>query len=91
MGKKTVNYNKAGISKLPNDKPALYRIETGSGNDNYVGVARKGNVRDRIADHLGEIPGSKVKIEQFHSIRDAEKKEANVIKRGQPPYNKRGK
>lgn len=91
MGKKTVNYNKAGISKLPNDKPALYRIKTGSGNDNYAGVARRGNVRDRITDHLSKIPGSKVEIEQFSSIKDAEKKEANVIKRSQPRYNKRGK
>lgn len=90
MGKKTVNYNKAGISKLSNDKPALYRIKTGSGNDNYAGVAGRGNVRDRIADHLGEIPGSKVEIEQFSSIREAEKKEANVIKRNKPPYNKKG-
>jgi len=59
MGKKTVNYSKAGINKLPNNKPALYRIKTASGNDNYDGVAGKGNVRDRIADHLDEIPGSR--------------------------------
>ena len=91
MGKKTVNYSKAGINKLPNNKPALYRIKTASGNDNYDGVAGKGNVRDRIADHLDEIPGSKVEIEQFSSIREAKKKEANVIKRNQPPYNKKGK
>ena len=91
MGKKTVNFNRTGINKLPDDKPVFYRIQTGSGSDNYVGVAGKGNVRGRIANHLDEIPGSKVVIETFHSKREAEKKEANVIKRGQPPYNKKGK
>ena len=28
MGTKKVKYNKNGISKLPNDKPVIYRIET---------------------------------------------------------------
>jgi hypothetical protein len=35
-----VNYNPKGIEKLPNDKTVLYRIETASGNPNYVGVAK---------------------------------------------------
>ncbi len=91
MGTKKVKFNKKGIDKLPNDKPVLYRIKTSSGNDNYVGKAGRGNVRDRIADHLDRIPGSKVEIEQFSSIKDAGNKEANVIKRNQPPYNKLGK
>jgi len=91
MGKKTVNFNKAGIDKLRDDKPVFYRIQTRSGNDNYVGVAGKGNVRGRIAVHLDKIPGSKVVIETFHRKREAEKKEANVIKRSQPPYNEKGK
>ena len=91
MGKKTVKYSREGISKLPNNKPALYRIKNRSGITDYVGKAQRGNVRDRIADHLGEIPGSKVEIEQFRSIKDVEKKESNVIKRSKPKYNKLGK
>jgi hypothetical protein len=91
MGTKTVKYNKQGIDKLPNDKPVLYRIKTESGNMNYVGIAQKGRVKERISEHLGQIPGAKVKIEQFSSISEAQKKEINVIKRTQAKYNKQGK
>lgn len=91
MGTKRVDYSKEGVSKLPNDKPALYRIETLGGKQNYVGIAQRGRVQDRIAEHFGEIPGSKVHIEQFSSISEARNKEANVIKRIQPKYNKQGK
>lgn len=91
MGTKHTGYNKSGIEQLPNDKPVLYRIKTQSGNDNYVGVAKRGRVQDRLSEHLGEIPGAKVSIEQFGSIAEARAKEANVIKRQQPKYNKRGK
>ena len=91
MGTKKVKYSKTEIDKLPNNKPALYRIETGSGNLNYTGVAKRGRVQERVAEHLGKIPGTTVRIEQFSSIQDATKKEARVIKRSQPKYNKRGK
>jgi hypothetical protein len=88
---KKIDYNKSGIDQLPDDKPVLYRIQTEGGKDNYVGVAQRGRVRERVAEHLGEIPGAKVTIEQFSSIDDARSKEANVIKRGQPKYNKQSK
>ena len=91
MGKKKVKYSKTEIEQLPNDKPVLYRIETEGGNLNYVGAAKRGRVRERITEHLGEIPGATVKVEKFHSIQDARKKEANVIRRNQPKYNKQGK
>lgn len=90
MAKKT-KYNKSGIGQLSNDRPALYRIETEGGRPNYVGVAHRGRVSDRIAEHLGEIPGATVRIEQFQKFKDAKKKEARVIKRSQPKYNKQGK
>lgn len=48
MGRKKVNYNPKGIESLPNDKPVLYRIETASGNSNYVGVAKRGRVNERL-------------------------------------------
>lgn len=91
MAKKKVNYNKSGIAQLPDDKPVLYRIRTKNGKDNYVGIAKKSRVRERIAEHLEDIPGAQVIIEQFSSIDDARSKEGNVIKRGQPKYNKKGK
>ena len=85
------NYNKSGVGELPDDKPVLYRIETAAGNLNYAGVAKKGRVSERIAEHLGEIPGETVSIERFSSIKDARAKEKNVIKRSKPKYNKQGK
>ncbi len=90
MGTKKVNHNKKGIENLPNDKPVLYRIQTDSGKPNYIGTAKKGRLQERIAEHLGEIPGAIVSIEQFSSINDAKKKEANVIKRNKPKYNEQG-
>jgi len=91
MGKKKVEYNKEGVGQLPNNKPVLYRIKNRNGSLNYAGIASRSNVKKTISAHLGKIPGSKVEIEQFSSIKDAEKKEANVIKRNKPPYNKEGK
>jgi len=85
------NYNKSGIEQLPDDKPVLYRIETASGGLNYAGVAKRGRVSERIAEHLGEIPGATISIEQFESIKDARAKEKNVITRNRPKYNKQGK
>lgn len=90
MATKKVSYSKTGITQLPDDKPVLYRIETETGKDNYVGIAQRGRVRERIAEHLGEIPGTSVSIEQFNSIDEARAKETNVINRSQPKYNKQG-
>jgi excinuclease UvrABC nuclease subunit len=91
MGKKKVKYNEKSLNQLPNNQPVLYRIKTRSGTTNYAGVAKRGRVKQRIAEHIGEIPGSTVEIEQFTSIRNAEKKETNVIKRSKPKYNIEGK
>jgi len=42
-------------------------------------------------EHIGEIPGASVRVEQFNSIEDARNKESNVIKRNQPKYNEQDK
>jgi len=55
MATKKVDYNKSGIEKLPDDKPTLYRIQTEGGKENYVGVAQRGRVRERITEHLGRF------------------------------------
>ncbi|MBC8400934.1 MAG: hypothetical protein ISR95_00195 [Candidatus Marinimicrobia bacterium] len=91
MAQKKVKYNKTSIKQIPKNKPVLYRIETESGNLNYAGIAGKGRAQERIEEHLGEIPGATVKIEQFSSIKEARAKEKNVIKRNQPKYNKQDK
>ena len=95
MPKKTVNNNKTNIAKLPNDKPVMYKIKTEGGTVNYVGVAKKGRVQERIEEHLqGQkdyVPGAKVQIEQCGSIAEARKIEATAIKRIQPKHNEQGK
>lgn len=93
MAKKTVNYNKTGTEKLPNDKPVIYKIKTDGGKTNYTGAAKKGRVRERIQEHLddGLIPGVKVQIEQVATIAEAKQKEKRAIVRTKPKYNKQGK
>ena len=72
MAKKTVNNNKTSIDKLPNDKPVVYKIKTEGGTVNYVGVAQRGRVQERLKEHLsGEkdyVPGAKIQIEQVGSL-----------------------
>ena len=84
-------FDKSSIDKLPNNKPVLYRIKTDGGKENYIGIAKKGRVQDRLKEHLGSIPGARIEIEQFSSIADARNKEKNVIKRNQPKYNTQDK
>jgi excinuclease UvrABC nuclease subunit len=93
MAKKTVNFNKSGVKKLPDNKSVVYRIQTNGGKTNYVGVAKRGRVQDRISEHLedGKIPGAKVQIEQMPNIDAAKEKEENIIARTKPKYNEQGK
>ena len=90
MAKKTVNFIKSGIENLPENKPVVYKILTGGGSNNYTGIAKRGRVQERLAEHLGSILGSRVQIEQVDSIATAREKEARIIKRSQPKYNKQG-
>jgi len=95
MAKKTVHANKTGVSKLPDNKPVTYKIKTARGIVNYVGVAKRGRVQERLEEHLSGgkdyVPGAKVQIEQFGSIAEARKNEAAAIKRIQPKHNEKGK
>jgi len=91
MAQKTVGYNKKGIATLPNNKPSIYKILTPVGTNNYTGVAQRGRTQERIEEHLGKIPGAKVKIQQTSSIAEAREKESRIIKLFQPKYNKKGK
>src|SRR5438105_12003662 len=53
MARETVSFNRQGIDKLPDNKPVVYRILTESGKNNHTGVAQRGRVQDRVAEHLG--------------------------------------
>ena len=92
MATKTVSYSTRGASDLPNDKPVVYRIKTKGNQTNYVGVAQRGRVQERIREHVssGRISGAKVQIEQKPSIREARATEKRVIARSKPRYNRQG-
>ena len=64
---------------------------TEGGKNNYTGIAQRGRVQDRIKEHLGNIPGTEIQIEQMNSISEAQKKETKIISKIQPKYNKQGK
>jgi excinuclease UvrABC nuclease subunit len=92
MSQKTIKFNRTGASKLPVDKPVVYKIQTESGKTNYVGIAKRGRAQERIQEHLdaGKIPGAKVHIEQTTSIQEAQKKEQAIISKTKPKYNDQG-
>lgn len=93
--RKTVPFTRQGIDELPNNSPAVYKILTAGGRINYVGVAQRGRVRDRLHEHLpggkDYVPGAQVRVEYTRSITDARAKEERVISGTEPPYNVRGK
>ena len=92
MPTKAVPFNAGGAAKLPNNKPVVYRIKTEGNRTNYVGVAQRGRVQERIREHIHDarIPGAKVQIEQKPSIREARATEKRAIARSKPQYNKQG-
>ena len=92
MAQKTVKLNQAGADKLPDNKPVVYKIKTAGGGTNYVGIAKRGRVRERIQEHLAEerIPGANIQVEQMPSIGAARQKEKNIIARSNPKYNQQG-
>ena len=92
MPTKTVPFNEGGAGKLPDNKPVVYRIKTEANRTNYVGVAQRGRVQERIQEHVHDarIPGAKVQIEQKPSIREARATEKRVIARSKPQYNRQG-
>ena len=96
MTTKTVKMNVESIQNLPQDKPVVYKILNQQGENIYTGIAKRGNVQDRIEDHLkgntDVIPSAaKVQIEQMPSIEDARQKESSIVARTKPKYNKQVK
>ncbi len=96
MIKKTVRMRTNSIERLPEDKPVVYKIKDNDGVNLYTGVAGKGNVQNRLKDHLpghrDAIPGAaKVQIDRLSSIREAERKERHIISRSRPKFNQQGK
>lgn len=88
-------FSKRSIASLPANEPILYNLETATGRSNYIGVAKRGRVRQRLRDHLpggpDPIPAKTVKIKQYPSIDAAKIGERRAIRSKQPKYNKKHK
>ncbi len=94
--KKSGSFNKEGIESLAKDKPVVYKILNSKDKNIYTGHSKKGNVEQRIKDHLpgGQDPvrgGKKVVINQKSSVAEAKKSEGRIIKKDQPSQNIKGK
>jgi len=95
MGKKTADFTPEAIGKLAQDKPVVYKLFDRRGENIYTGSAKRGEVADRIKDHLPGGPAAiqgavKVEIQQHPSIDKAVQSEAAITRRSKPKYNKRG-
>ncbi len=94
--RKSASFDSDGVDDLAQDKPVVYKLVNSKGENVYTGSSKKGQVGDRIKDHLpggsDPIPGvKKVRIEQHGSIAEARESEERIISRSKPKHNKRGK
>lgn len=95
--KKTVPLTNAGVKKISSNKPGVYDIKGDNGKSEYVGMAQKGRLQDRVKEHLPSsskdpIKGGKtVSVKQAPSKADALEAEKKMIKSKQPSQNKKGK
>ncbi len=71
---------------MNNDRPVVYTLKRG-GDPIYVGMAKRGRVQDRLAEHLGEIPATEFSTRSYDSIAEARVAEERKIKRERPRYN----
>jgi len=94
--RKSAKFDSDGIDDLAQDKPVVYKLLNSKGENVYTGSSKKGQVGDRIKDHLpggsDPIPGvKKVQIEPHSRIAEAQESEGRIISRSKPKHNKRGK
>jgi len=89
-------FNKTNVQNAPKDKTIVYKITNGAGENLYTGIAGRGNVQQRLMDHLqykkDHIPGgTKFKIAQVKNKDRALKVEEQIIKKEAPKFNKQHK
>ena len=80
-------FNKKNIENVSNDKPVVYTLKSGGGRVLYVGVAMRGQLKNRLSDHLGSIPAVEFTPRSYSLIAKAKNAEENKIKREKPKYN----
>jgi hypothetical protein len=87
----TIEYSAAAVSELPDDKAAIYAIQTAHGRVNYIGRAAAGHLRDQIRQHMSDrsrrIPGDRITVLRFHTAEQARHAEEIAIQEFSPKYN----
>ena len=89
-------FNKTTVKDVPKDKAIVYEITNNMGVNLYTGVAGRGNVQQRLMDHLQYkkdhiAGGTKFKIAQVKNKDKALKVEEQIIKKEAPKFNKQHK
>jgi len=89
-------FNKTNVEKVPKDKTIVYEITNNAGQNLYTGIAGRGNVQQRLTDHLQYKKdhisgGTNFKIAQVKNKDVALKVEEQIIKKEAPKFNKQHK
>lgn len=85
---KTMRITQENISRVPRDKPGVYRIKNAESDILYVGKAKGGRLDERIAEHKGEFDGgTRFQYRTTLSKEAAERLERREINRINPPSN----
>jgi excinuclease UvrABC nuclease subunit len=93
--KKTIPLDKNATKDLPSKTSAVYKIKTEKDKLLYIGETK--DIKERIKQHaknspVKEVKGEKkVEIHKTKSKSEAKAVEKNLIKKLQPPHNKKGK
>lgn len=88
--------SKAHIENVPNEKPAVYKIKDSKGENIYTGVAQRGRIQDRLAEHMPRgsdaITGAKsFSYKPKRSIDSARSEEKQIIRKEKPKYNEQSR
>jgi excinuclease UvrABC nuclease subunit len=92
--KKIIPFTKEGAKQLPSEKPGTYKIKDPKNKLLYVGET--GRLKERIEQHIKQetvkpAKDKKVEVQRTSSKAEAQAKEKVLIKKLQPPKNKKGK
>ncbi|MEA1929854.1 MAG: GIY-YIG nuclease family protein [Patescibacteria group bacterium] len=89
-------FDKTNVAKVPKNKTIVYELTNNAGENLYTGVAGRGNVQQRLTNHLqfkkDHIPGgTKFKVAQVENKPQALQIEKRIIGKEAPRFNKQHK
>lgn len=87
---KLMGFSARNVQNVPNQS-GVYEIQSDSGVSQYVGMAKAGNLQDRLMDHVNEgdiSSDDRFRFRPTSSTREAQKLEQTYINRLNPKQNK---